>query len=145
MNNIDVLNKLLNNELSAMETYQQALEKLRKDAGLGEALQLLPIYEDHKAAVSSLQEQIYHLGGRPLYDSGIWEKWAKMDQEGTYLLDKEVALNALREGEQNGVEDYEQAVQDSDLPLDVRYLIQAKMLLKQHSHIRMLDMLISVN
>lgn len=144
MHDINVLNKLLSNELSAIETYQQALEKLRIEAGLGEALQLLPIYEDHKAAVSSLQEQIYHLGGRPLYDSGIWEKWAEMVHEGANLLGKEAALNALREGEKSGVEDYEQAVQNPDLPSDLRSLIQAKMLLKQHSHIRTLDLLISV-
>jgi hypothetical protein len=59
MDNIETLNKLLKNELSATETYQQALDKLGEDAELGESEYLVPIYEshyeNHEDAVSSLQ------------------------------------------------------------------------------------------
>jgi len=40
MHNIETLNKFLKDELSATETYQQALDKLREDAGLGESKDL---------------------------------------------------------------------------------------------------------
>ena len=55
MKQMETLEKLLKNELSATETYQQVLDKLRADVPLSEAENLMPIYEDHKAAVSSLQ------------------------------------------------------------------------------------------
>ncbi len=37
MHNIVTINKLLKDELSATETYQQALNKLKEDAGLDSA------------------------------------------------------------------------------------------------------------
>lgn len=43
MNNIYILNQFLKDDLSARETYQQTVNKLREDAGLGEARSLIPI------------------------------------------------------------------------------------------------------
>ena len=78
MHIIETLNKLLKNELSATETYQQTLDILREDAELGDSVALMPIYEDHKAAVSSLQAQIRYLGGTPTEEPGVWGTWAKI-------------------------------------------------------------------
>jgi bacterioferritin (cytochrome b1) len=78
MHIIETLDKLLKDELSATETYKQTLDILREDADLGEAVYLMPIYEDHKVAVSSLQTQIRQLGGTPAEDSGAWGTWAKI-------------------------------------------------------------------
>ena len=66
MHIIETLDKLLKNELSATETYQQTLDILREDAELGDSVALMPIYENHKEAVSSLQAQIRQLGELPL-------------------------------------------------------------------------------
>jgi hypothetical protein len=63
MHIIETLDKLLKNELSATETYKQTLDILREDAELGDSVALMPIYENHKEAVSSLQTQIRYLGG----------------------------------------------------------------------------------
>jgi hypothetical protein len=96
MHNIETLNKFLKDELSATETYQQALDKLREDTGLGEAEDLMPIYENHKEAASSLQALISRLGGTPCEDSGAWGTWAKLVQGGANMLGKEVALSLYR-------------------------------------------------
>ena len=72
MHIIETLDKLLKNELSATETYQQTLDMLREDAELGDSVALMPIYENHKEAVSSLQALISRLGGTPCEDSGAW-------------------------------------------------------------------------
>ena len=143
MHNIETLNKLLKDELSAMEAYQQALDNIREDAGLGESVYLMPIYENHKEAVSSLQVQIRQLGGTPAEDSGAWGTWAKIFLGGADLLGKEAVLKALQEGEQNGAEDYKDALQDTKLPSDIRSLIETKLLPAQQSHIRTLDRLLN--
>ena len=65
MHNIEILNKFLKDELSATETYQQALDKLREDAGLGESKDLRPIYEDHKEAVSVYRHSSVDWEGLP--------------------------------------------------------------------------------
>ncbi len=142
MHNIETLNKFLKDELSATETYQQAMDKFQEDAGLGESQDLMPIYEDHKEAVSSLQALIIRLGGTPCEDSGAWGTWAKIVQGGANLLGKETALKSLQEGEKSGAEAYEEALQESGLSLDVRSLIETKLLPAQQAHILTLDRLL---
>lgn len=142
MHNIETIDKLLRDELSATQTYQQALDKLQEDASLGEAEYLQPIYQDHKEAVSNLQEQIRQLGGRPSENSGAWGTWAEIVQAGADMLGRTTALKALQEGERNGIEDYEEALQDSDLPANVRSLIETTLLPAQQSHIRTLERLL---
>jgi hypothetical protein len=132
----------LKDELSATETYQQALAKLRDDAGLGESESLMPIYENHKEAVASLQALISRLGGTPCEDSGAWGTWAKIVQGSANLLGKEAALTALQGGEKSGAADYEEALQDTELSSDVRYLIETKLLPAQQAHIHTLDRLL---
>ena len=128
MHIIETLNKLLKNELSATETYQQTLDILREDAELGDSVALMPIYENHKEAVSSLQAQIRYLGGTPAEDPGAWGTWAKIVLGGADLLGKETVLTALQEGEKNGAEDYEEALKITELSSDIKSLIKTKLL-----------------
>jgi uncharacterized protein (TIGR02284 family) len=142
MHNVETLNKLLKNELSATETYYQAMDKLRDDVSLGESESLMPIHEAHQEAVSSLQALIQQLGGTPCEDSGAWGTWAKIVQGGANMLGNKSALQALQGGEKSGAEDYEEALQDNELPSDVRALIETKLLPAQQAHIRTLDRLL---
>jgi len=142
MHNVETLNIFLKDELSATETYQQALDKLREDAGLGESKDLRPIYEDHKEAVSSLQALISRLGGTPCEDSGAWGTWAKIVQGSANLLGKEAALKSLKGGEKSGADAYAEALQETELSSDIRSLIETKLLPAQQAHIRTLDRLL---
>lgn len=142
MHNIKTLDTLLKDELSAMETYHQALNKLRENAALGESEYLMPIYEGHKYAVSSLQAEIRQLGESPSDGSGAWGVWAELIMGGANLLGKTAVLKTLQEGEKSGAEDYEKALQDSELSSNIRSLIETKLLPAQQSHIRTLDQLL---
>jgi uncharacterized protein (TIGR02284 family) len=143
MTNIEKVDKLLKNEISAKQTYEQALEKLREDVEFGEAEYLQPIYEDHKAAISNLQERIQQLGGTPSNDSGLWGTWSQIVQGGANMLGRESALNALQEGEKSGAEDYQEAAQDPDVPAEIRSLIETQLLPSQQEHVRTLERLIN--
>lgn len=142
MKQMETLEKLLKNELSATETYQQVLDKLREDAALSESEDLMPIYEDHKDAVSSLQALTIRLGGTPAENSGAWGAWAKLVLGGANMLGNEVVLRALHEGEKSGDKDYKEALLDAELPSDIRSLIETKLLVAQQAHIRTLDRLL---
>jgi len=142
MHNIETLNKLLKDELTATESYQKALDKLQEDGELAGSESIKPIYEAHKDAVSSLQALINRLGGTPAEDSGAWGTWAEIVQGGANILGKKAALKALQKGEKNGAEDYEEALQDTELSSDVRSLIQMKLLPAQQAHISTLDRLL---
>ena len=139
MHNVKKIDQLLKDELSAMETYQQALEKFQVSGGQFMANSLMPIYGDHKAAVSSLEEQMVKAGGTPFKSTGAWGSWAKILVEGASLLGKQSAIKVLLEGEKSGESGYESALKDSELPSELRSLIETKLLPAQQSHIRSLD------
>ncbi|PPD46896.1 MAG: hypothetical protein CTY16_08440 [Methylobacter sp.] len=144
MHHIEQIEKLLKDELSATETYLQALDKFKEDVGLGEAEHLIPIYEDHKDAVSSLQALTLRLGGTPAEDSGAWGTWAKIILGGANMLGKESVLRTLQEGEKNGAEDYRRALEDTELLADIRALIETQLLPAQQGHINALERLLAV-
>ncbi|TPQ26562.1 DUF2383 domain-containing protein [Methylomonas koyamae] len=143
MSHLQSIGSLLQNELSAVETYQQALKKYRKQTAQGELVFLMSCYQEHKAAVSSLQSKIQQLGGISVRDSGTWGAWAKIVMAGAILLGKPAALKALREGELTGLEEYEKALLDHGLPAEIRCLIETKLLPAQHRHMRALDSLLN--
>lgn len=138
----EVLNKLLKSELSATETYEQALDKFQEESELGDANHLQPLYEDHQQAVSSLQEMIQQTGGKPVEDSGAWGAWSNLVMGGAKMLGRDAALKALIEGEKSGQEDYEEALQESGLPSEVRSLVENKLYPAQNSHINTLNRLL---
>jgi hypothetical protein len=142
MNNIDTLNKFLKDELSAVEAYQQALDKFKEDADLGDSESLMPIIEEHKEAVTSLQALINRLGGTPIGDSGAWGAWANIVVGAANLLGKNITFKALQEGEKNGAKDYENALLETDLSKDIRALIETKLLPAKQAHICALDRLL---
>jgi Domain of unknown function (DUF2383) len=142
MHNIKTIEKLLKDELSATETYQQALEKFRVPGGQFVANSLTPIFGNHKAAVISLEAQIVKLGGTPHKDTGAWGSWAKILLEGATLIGKQTAIKVLLEGEKSGEVDYEAALKDTKLSPEIRTLIESKLLPAQQAHVRSLDRLL---
>jgi uncharacterized protein (TIGR02284 family) len=142
MHNLDKVEKLLKNELAAAETYHQALEKFEEEGQRNEIAYLEPIYEEHTQAVSELQEKIQQMGGSPTTDSGLWGSWSETVMSGAEMIGKDAMLNALLAGEKSGLDDYEEAVQDADIPSDVSSLIQTKFVNSQQENIRVLNRLL---
>jgi uncharacterized protein (TIGR02284 family) len=142
MFDIETINKLLMDELSAMETYQETLDKLQEDAELEKSLRL--IYEDHKEVASTLQAQIRELGGVPSMDSGAWGTLAEVVQLGANLMGKNAALMTLHLGERKGIEHYEKMLPDQELPADIRSLIETKLLPARQLHISILEGLLEI-
>src|SRR4051794_34024517 len=70
---VDALNSLLRGELSATETYQQALAK-EPDASW--ASDLKRFHADHRTTANELRKHIHELGGQPDQGSGAWGAFA---------------------------------------------------------------------
>ena len=133
---ISVLNSLLRGELAATETYQQALEKLNGDAS-AEVLKHMDV--QHREADNELRVHIRQCGGEPDTSSGAWGTWAKLVEGTAKLLGNTAALKALKEGEEHGVKEYEEALSGSTVPTECKTLIQARLLPQTRNHISALD------
>jgi uncharacterized protein (TIGR02284 family) len=100
---VDKLNSLLRGELSAVETYKMALEKVKKP-------QIQSILSDcqcsHTERVAILTRMVTECGGRPADNSGPWGQFAKFVEGGAAVIGEEAAVGSLEEGETQGMESY---------------------------------------
>ncbi len=141
--NWDEINRLLRSELSAVETYQQALQKEgQKFEHEAEFQQLATILNDHQQAAARLEAQIKQMGGRPVQDSGAWGTWSKIVMGTAKFFGDKAALKALKEGEESGLKEYQEVLNDTATPGEVKPLINS-LLAQQHSHIQALDGLLA--
>ncbi len=107
---LEQLNSFLRGEISAIETYRQAMEKLhleKNDAGV--AL-LRSCMESHEKRMNALESEVRRRGGTPATGSGAWGAFARLVQGGADLLSQKTAVAALEEGEDHGLHDYERDV-----------------------------------
>jgi uncharacterized protein (TIGR02284 family) len=131
------LNSLLRGEMSAIETYRQALEKIGHEPG-AEALHQLRT--DHRDAADALWHHVEQHGGKPSEGSGPWGAFAKAVQATATIFGDAATLKSLKEGEEHGLKDYQDALQDPDLPADCQALLRG-LLEKQRAHLPMIDAL----
>jgi rubrerythrin len=139
---IDVCNSLLRGEISAIETYQQAIEKF--DQG-SEAVKLQEIKSNHIESARILEEHIRKLGGEPVDHSGIWGMFAKAVEGGAKLFGENSALSALKQGEETGRSQYESAIDNEDVMSDFKPVIKSELLPRQIQHIEQLDSIMASN
>jgi len=100
---VDTLNEFLRGELSAVETYRQALEKL---GGTSHRTQLEEGRRSHEQRVAKLQEQVRRVGGQPSQGSGAWGAFARLVEGGAKVFGEAPAIAALEEGEDRGLKLY---------------------------------------
>lgn len=142
LGSIDVgaLNKCLRSELSAIETYEQALEKnhaqYSQDAKLKRLAQIL---KEHREVAARLRSIIEQQGGAPSTDSGAWGAWSKTVMGAAKLLGDKAALKALKAGEESGLKEYERIAQDGAASTEN---VVSSFIGTQQAHIQDLDRLI---
>jgi uncharacterized protein (TIGR02284 family) len=123
---IDVLNSFLRGEISAVETYRQALEKVDKPTI---RTQLEECMRSHEMRVEVLTRRVAALGGSPEAKSGVWGVFAKLVQGGADVLGEKAAVAALEEGEDHGRDDYKRDV--GKLDGESRRIIESQVLPEQ--------------
>jgi uncharacterized protein (TIGR02284 family) len=110
---IDQLNSFLRGEISAVETYRQALSKVNDARARTE---LERCHMSHQRRVDLLKMRITELGGQPAQGSGAWGTFAKMAEGSAATLGEKAAIDVLEEGEDHGLKDYQQHLADLDVP-----------------------------
>lgn len=123
-NDIDQLNTFLRGEISAVETYEQALDKAESP---GAKNVLRENKASHAARADLLRDEIHKLGGEPSNGSGAWGSFAKAVAGGAKLFGESAAISALEEGEDHGLKMY----RDDDVSATARPFVTTKLLPEQ--------------
>lgn len=127
---IKYFNSFLKNELAAVETYGQCIEKVDDEKI---AARLTDLQQSHQKRAQLLSQKIIELGGEPEQSSGVWGSFSKMFEGGAKLFGDSSAISALEQGENRGQEDYQEKV--SNLSPEARSFIGAAILPEHlHSH-----------
>lgn len=108
---IGKLNSLLRGEISAVETYRQAVEKV-------DIPEIRTVLEEnqgmHGERAQRLRQRIQQLGGDPAESSGAWGAIAKTAEGFATIGGDKKAIDMLEEGEDRGLDDYRKALDDVD-------------------------------
>jgi hypothetical protein len=109
---VDQLNSFLRGEMSAVETYKMALDKLEGISTMRD--ELLVNLKSHQDRVMALEDAIIAVGGKPAEGSGPWGAFAKAVEGGAKVLGEKVTIAALEQGEDHGLADYKRGLDDLD-------------------------------
>jgi demethoxyubiquinone hydroxylase (CLK1/Coq7/Cat5 family) len=123
---VEQLNSFLRGELSAVETYQQALTKLND---FPHRVTLEECATSHLRRVAVLADEVRRRGGHPAQRSGAWGTFAKAIEGGSAALGAKLAIAALEEGEDHGRNDYDRDIEKLDA--DARQLVAQRLMPEQ--------------
>ncbi len=100
---VEALNQLLRGELSALETYDECIERLDNAQVVSE---LKELRRSHELRTEQLHHHIKLMGGEPEESSGAWGLIARALETGATMFGSKAALEILERGELHGVREY---------------------------------------
>jgi len=133
---VDTLNGFLRGEISAVETYRQALDKLQTSPS---RVELEQARRSHEERVARLRQEVVRLGGKPEENSGAWGAFAKLVEGSAKVLGEKAAISALEEGEDHGLKLYRDEI--GKLDATARSVIESEVLPAQERTHRSLSTL----
>lgn len=123
---IDHLNSFLRGELSAVESYRLALDRLEPSEYRATLVQCS---RSHQERARLLTEAIVGRGGEPAESSGAWGSLVRLLERSALTIGEGAAVSLLEEGEDHGRNDY---IRDlDDLDPNARQLVEFAILPEQ--------------
>jgi hypothetical protein len=132
---IEPLNHLIRREMAAVDTYNQALDTVINEPI---ASDLHAILVEHRTAAQALRQYVNRQGGTPASGPGTW-RGAQVIDNSVKPLGPAATFQALMEGEEDGIKEYEEVLQEAGLDQQGRSLIASILIPKTRSHISILD------
>ncbi len=129
---IDTCNALLRGEISAIETYTQAIEKYAGSPG-GDSLGR--IRADHEESAAALRHLVSESGAAPSTESGLWGGFVQALEGTAALIGQSPALTILEAGEEHGISQYNKALADTEISNAAKELIGTRLLPKLSAHL----------
>ena len=135
------LKKLHRGELSAIDSYAEAIKKLPNTT----AVDLEKFRQDHADAAERLRSRIVALGATPDASAGVWGDWAETVTKAGAAFGEDAGLRALQSGEKHGENEYEEALRKDDVDAETKQMIRDVLLPRQKEHIAALGRAVKTN
>ena len=127
------MDDLIRGEMSAVKTYSQVLEKVTDK---NEKAKLEMIRRNHENAVSKLKQYATEEVKEDTEGTGAWGAFTKAWTGGAKLFGNKTALKALSQGEEHGLKEYREALEDKNINTDLKTTIKTELLPKQEQHLK---------
>ena len=127
------MDDLIRGEMAAVKSYNQVLEDVKdKD----ERAKLEKIKKNHENAVAKLKGFASGDVKEDTESAGAWGAFATAWTGGAKLMGNETALKALSQGEEHGVKEYKEALEDDKIQPELKQMIRTQFLPKQEEHLK---------
>lgn len=131
------LDDLMRGEMAAVKAYDTAIKDTKNAK---EKATLESLRNDHQKAVTTMSK---YTAGKPemkedVKDAGAWGTFASAWTKTRSVTGNEGALKALQQGEEHGIDEYNEALEDDNFPKALKDQIRAELLPAQKKHIETL-------
>jgi hypothetical protein len=135
------INRILRGELSAINAYKQVLKKITVDP---ETTRLSDILNDHEEAISYWRNQMNGHNFSVDETTGPWGAVVDSFIATAKLFGTTATLKALKEGEEHGLNEYKDLLEDEDITADHKRHIRDVFIPNQERHIFSLESMIHI-
>jgi hypothetical protein len=130
------VDELIRGELAAVKSIDSILNKI-KDSN--EKTQLTQIRQDHILAVDRLKMYAKSDFVEDAGTSGPWGAFASAFTGGASLFGDKAAMQALKIGEQHGLNEYKESISDAAVSPELRHVIESELIPNQQKHLDVID------
>jgi len=127
------MDDLIRGEMAAVKSYNEVLEDLKDPK---EKAALTKIKSDHEAAVSKLKSFATQEVKEDTKSAGAWGAFATAWTGGAKIMGNDAALKALTQGEEHGIKEYKEALDDATIKPELKEMIRTQFLPKQEEHLK---------
>lgn len=135
---VEDASRLLRGEISAIEAYDQVMEKFRADPA---AKRLQAFRSEHDRASKFWRDEILSKGLAPDEDSGPWGQVVFAVVGAAKLLGESSALQTLKSGESHGLSEYKAFLKRDDVPERLKRKLREDFIPLQERHIASLEVI----
>lgn len=130
------LDDLIRGEMAAVKAYDSVVTKVKDEKELAK---LKTIRQNHMDAVTKLKTFANKEVKEDTKSAGAWGAFATAYTGGAKLMGNEMALKALRQGEEHGISEYKEALKDKSIQPELKQMIKTQFLPKQEEHIQTIN------
>lgn len=130
------VDELIRGEIAAVQSFDTVLKKLTDQS---ERESLNKIRADHAKAVDKLKSFADTSLDANIDKAGPWGAFTTAFAGGASFFGNKAAIQALKVGEEHGLNEYKEALEDDTVSSEIKNVIRSELLPQQEQHIFVID------